>query len=55
MSWRDRYDRLRAFREPAWFPVGLIVASCIPGVVAIGALVSDVAGSTSLLDRKSVV
>ncbi len=46
MTWSERYERLRAFREPRWFPVTLIVASCLPALVAIGALASDILNGT---------
>ena len=46
MTWSERYARLRAIREPRWFPAALIVASCIPAVLAIGALASDIVGGT---------
>lgn len=46
MTWRERYERLRAVREPRGFPVLLIVASCVPALVAIGALASDILGGT---------
>ncbi|MEI6813760.1 MAG: protein-methionine-sulfoxide reductase heme-binding subunit MsrQ [bacterium] len=54
MNWRDLYARVRVLREPAWFPVGLIVASCIPALVAIGALLSDVVASTNVLGSNPV-
>jgi sulfoxide reductase heme-binding subunit YedZ len=46
MNWRERYEAVRGWREPKWFPIALIVASCIPAAVAIGALASDILGGT---------
>ena len=46
MTWSERYARLRAIREPRWFPAALIVAPCIPALFAIGALASDILGGT---------
>ena len=46
MTWSERYARLRAIREPRWFPAALIVASCIPALLAVGALASDILGGT---------
>ena len=46
MSVRDQYARLRALREPRWFPALLIVASCVPAVVALGAMGSDILTGT---------
>jgi sulfoxide reductase heme-binding subunit YedZ len=46
VTWSERYARLRAIREPRWFPVALIVASCIPALLAIGALASDILAGT---------
>jgi sulfoxide reductase heme-binding subunit YedZ len=54
MNWRVLYERIRAFREPAWFPVTLIVASCIPAAVSIGAMGADLFLNTSLLGSNPV-
>jgi len=43
---RALYARLRALREPRWFPAALIVASCIPAAIALAAMGSDVLGGT---------
>ena len=46
--------RLRAVREPRWFGTALIVSSCIPGVLAIGALASDIIGGTRFFGSNPV-
>ena len=37
---------LRDFRQPKWFPVALIVLCCIPGLLAIAAMASDIIAHT---------
>ncbi len=37
---------LRALREPKWFPVLLIVASCVPAVLAVAGMASDIIAHT---------
>jgi len=46
VNWRERYERLRAVREPRWFPAVLIVASCIPALIGLGAMGSDIIAGT---------
>ena len=46
MSLRDRYTRLRAIREPRWFPALLIVASCVPVTLALAGMGSDLVAGT---------
>ena len=48
------YARLRAVREPRWFGTALIVSSCIPAALAIGALASDIIGDTRLFGSNPV-
>jgi sulfoxide reductase heme-binding subunit YedZ len=38
--------KVRAVREPRWFPAVLIIASCIPAALAIGAMASDILAHT---------
>mgnify|MGYP003344227995 FL=1 len=54
MNWRETSARIRAVREPRWFPVTLLVASCMPGLVAIGAMASDLFLNTTLLGSNPV-
>ena len=46
MTWSERYARLRDIREPRWFLAALIVVACVPALLAIGALASDILGGT---------
>lgn len=46
MHVRELYARLRAIGEPRWFSAVLIVASCIPAVLALSAMGSDILGGT---------
>ena len=46
MSWRAWYERVRAVREPRGFPAALIVALCVPAVLAVAAMASDILGRT---------
>ena len=46
MHVRALYARLRAIGEPRWFSAVLIVASCIPAVLALAAMGSDIIGGT---------
>src|ERR1039458_327023 len=39
---READLNFRAVREPKWFPLVLIVLCCVPGVLAAGAMASDV-------------
>jgi sulfoxide reductase heme-binding subunit YedZ len=34
--------RVRAVREPRWFPAALVVFACVPGALAIGGMASDI-------------
>jgi sulfoxide reductase heme-binding subunit YedZ len=43
---RELYARLRATREPRWFPAVLFVASCVPAAIALAAMGSDILGGT---------
>ena len=46
MNWKKINERIRSVREPRWFPVLLIVASCVPAATAIGGMASDIIGNT---------
>ena len=39
---RDVWNRIRAVREPRWFGPLLFVLACVPAVLAIGAMASDI-------------
>jgi sulfoxide reductase heme-binding subunit YedZ len=39
---RESFSRFRALRQPRWFPGLLLVASCVPAALAIGAMSSDI-------------
>ena len=54
MTAKAFYARLRAVREPRWFGTALIVSSCIPAALAIGALASDIIGDTRLFGSNPV-
>jgi len=38
--------KLNALREPPWFPAVLLIICCIPGVLAVGAMASDILAHT---------
>ena len=54
MTAKEFYARLRAVREPRWFGIALIVSSCIPAAIAIGALASDIIGGTRFFGSNPV-
>jgi len=46
VRWRAFHDRVRAVREPRWFSPVLLTASCIPALVAIAGMASDILAHT---------
>jgi sulfoxide reductase heme-binding subunit YedZ len=51
---RALYARLRATREPRWFPAVLFVASCVPAAIALAAMGSDILGGTRFFGSNPV-
>ena len=54
MTLRDLNLRLRAQREPRWFPAVLIVASCVPAALALVAMGSDIIGGTRIFGSNPI-
>jgi sulfoxide reductase heme-binding subunit YedZ len=42
VKWRESVSRVRALRQPRWFPALLVVAACVPAALAIVAMASDI-------------